>query len=718
VVVTARAAAAALALVVLARVPALARGPTDQAVSTAAGKAWVEEDGEYLGPKDTPAGTSTRVPVPHPLETLMRTERSALLPALVGQHPRVYLTERELVSLRERAHTTHGEIWKGVLAHLRALAGPPPAPPAQERRAQNAVGLAMSEAALAYKIEGDPRYLQAAKRYMDAAVAYDVWGYTYNKPDIDLAAGHLLFGLGWAYDLLYNELTPAERARYREKLTRQADILYRYFQPRPGRTYAYGQNHLFIPMAGLGVAAYALAGEVPAATQWAALSRAIMGRVLEVYPEDGFFYESFEYWVFSAPWLVLWTQAHAHATGEDLFDRPGFRAMHLYVAHSILPDGKNVFDFGDTFSGPLTRLGTAEDITRTHPNGRLVSNYNLLYKLAARFGSGEMQGVADWMRSLGHLSSYDYLSLLWLDPALKPAPMSRLPAWQTFADHGVVYWRTSWTSDATALAFKCGPPEGHATARKLQLIPDWHLEAGHAHPDAGSFILFAKGQYLTGDSGYAGIPATDQHNTLLVDGKGQGNEGNGHNAWKDFPYDRLDRITLDEVDVGPGHVYLVANLAAAYPEALGVERFSRRFLLTDPTSITVLDDIETSRPATFTALVHADQAITVSSRGTNFQITRGAAALDLSVLAPASAVAAIEPNWMVRPGRPGSVSHGEREARGQRLTVSTPRPARQAHLALHFDLHDVTRGPPPHSKELIRDRQRQLVIRQVPSRVP
>jgi len=46
---------------------------------------------------------------------------------------------------------------------------------------------------------------------MDAAVSYDVWGYSYNKPNVDLAAGHLLYGMGWGYDLLYNDLMPAER---------------------------------------------------------------------------------------------------------------------------------------------------------------------------------------------------------------------------------------------------------------------------------------------------------------------------------------------------------------------------------------------------------------------------------------------------------------------------------------------------------------------------
>jgi len=54
-----------------------------------------------------------------------------------------------------------------------------------------------------------------------------------------------------------------------------------------------------------------------------------------------YYYEGFEYWIFSTPWLLHYLDAHAHATGEDLFDRPGFRQMHKYVAYSMLPSGQS-----------------------------------------------------------------------------------------------------------------------------------------------------------------------------------------------------------------------------------------------------------------------------------------------------------------------------------------------------------------------------------------
>ena len=412
-----------------------------------------QDSQEALGPKDNPSQKNAR----HPLSELMATKTSQLRPELVGKHPRVFFTDSELAELRQHAQTTHRELWQEALKHVQAVQGPPPPPPAEARRAQNTVGLAIAESAFAYRIDGDKKYLDAAKRYMDAAVEYDVWGYSNNKPNVDLAAGHLLYGLGTGYDLLYNDLTEQERTKYRNKLAKQAQILADYYRPKPGRTFAYSQNHVFIPISGLAVAAYALYGEVPEANQWAALARAIYDRVLATYSRDGYYYEGFEYWVFSTPWIIHYLDAQKHATGEDLFEQPGLRQAHLFLAHDLVPGGDTMFDFGDVFEGPITRAKQGEEYTRSHPGGHLHTNYNLLYRLAQRYQDAEIQGVALWMRAHKQVNFEDWWSLAWFDNHLKPTPMESLPRWHYFPDHEVVFWRSDWSADATAFAFKCGP---------------------------------------------------------------------------------------------------------------------------------------------------------------------------------------------------------------------------------------------------------------------
>lgn len=628
----------------------------------------------------------------HPLVQLMKSRKSSLRPELAGVHPRVYVTEKEIAELQQRAHTTHKELWQNALLNVRALQFDPPPAPAQKRREQNDVGIGIAEAAFIYKIEGDRKYLAAAKKYMDAAVTYDIWGYANNKPNVDLAAGHLLYGLGWGYDLLYHDLTAAERARYRDKLIKQARLLFDYFKPKPSKTYSYSQNHTFIPIAGLGVTAYALYGETPEAAEWAQLSRAIFDRVLATYSKDGYYYEGFEYWIFSTPWLVHYLDAHAHATGEDLYDQPGFRQMHKYVAHSLLPTGQYVFDFGDIFEGPLTRAGQGDEYPRTHPGGHFHTNYNLLYRLAQRFQNGEAAGVAAWLKSLGQVNAEDFWSLVWFDPGLPPLPIERQATVHYFPDHDVFYWRSDWTRSATAFAFKCGPPEGHHTLAELNQFPDWRLSSGHAHPDANSFIIFARGQYLTGDTGYAGVPMTEHHNTLLFNGKGQAKEGAGHDAFDGVPYERLDRIRL-EAQLQNNRVVLRGDATAAYDSALGVKKFVRVFQYSPREGFTVTDEVETGQPAVITSLVHADRAIEKAGEN-NFVITAGEVKLRVqyevrigsgSDPAETNGIKAhIETNVLTAPGPPGAVDKGDRQERGQKLVLTTSRPATSVNLLMRL----------------------------------
>jgi hypothetical protein len=529
--------------------------------------------------------------------------------------------------------------------------------------------MGIAEAAFAYKIEGDPRYLKAAISYMDAAVSYDIWGYSFSKPNTDLAAGHLLYGLGVGYDLLYSDLTPEQRTRYRDKLQKQGHLLYEAFRPKPGRTYAYSQNHTFIPMAGLGIAAYAVYGEVPEAVEWAKLARAIYQRVLETYSHDGYYYEGYEYWIFATPWLIHYLDAQKHATGEDLFDRPGLRNMYLYAANALLPGGQSEFDFGDVYDGPVTRAKQGEDYERSHPGGHFLTNYNVLYDLARRFQDSSAQGVADWMKNtLGQVNAEEWWSLVWRDDRLASAAISTITPWHRFPDMDVVFWRSDWTAQATAIAFKCGPPEGHDTTDLIGKYPDWHLEDGHVHPDVNSFILFAHGRYLTGDSGYAGVPRTVEHNTLLLNGKGQGHEGT-HDAWAGMPYAQLNRIHLVKVDMSREGFTFVGEGAPAYDSTLGLRRYLRT-LQFHAGRLEVSDDISASRPVSFTELVHSDTTIAQTAPD-QFVITSTPATLNIKLIAPTDITTRIEPNVVMGPGRPGSVDKGTPEQRGMRLAATT-----------------------------------------------
>jgi hypothetical protein len=606
-------------------------------------------------------------------DALLRHE-VRLKPELVGVHPRVFVTKDGLEVLRVRARTTHREEWARVLAGLAAMKGnPPPAPGPQERRSQNNVAFAIAEISLAHAIEGKPEYLEAARRWTLAAVDYEPWGYTYNKPNVDLAAGHLLYAIGWAYDLLHAEWTPAERERIRGSLARHARLVHDYFAPAPGKRLSFTQNHDFIPTAGLAVAALALLGEVEDAPRWAALARAHHHRAGTLLSPDGYYYEGFEYWIFSTPWLVHFLDAWEHATGESLWEQGPYRGWKHYLAHALLPDGQNVFDFGDIWEGALTRAKGGQEYARVYPGGRLQSNYNVMYRVAARLRDPEAQAVAARYASFGHSNLEEYWTLLWRDPDLAQAPIDALPLRFHFEDSGVVYLRSSWQADATAIAFKAGPPEGHRVTRLLPGLPEWKLSSGHAHPDAGSFIVWARGRYLLGDTGYAGLPSARDHNTLTFGGVGQGVEGE-HDVWARVPYVQLDGIRITEASLsGPG-VRIVAELAAAYPASLALTRATRTFTFDGARSLRVRDEVEALKPLPAEWRLHSDHPF--AGQGARRVVDAGGVSIEAELLDGAGAAATSGPALLASPGRPGSIEQGPREERGQELVWSRPAASR------------------------------------------
>jgi hypothetical protein len=614
-----------------------------------------------------PAVSAAQDVVP-PFEELL-AKPVVLKPGLGGVHPRVFVTKGELEQLRQRARTTHREEWQKVLANLVALKkDPDPAPGSQERRAQNNVALAMAGVSLAAAIEQQPQYVAAAKKYVLAAIDYEPWGYSFDKPNTDLAAAHLLYSIGWSYDLLYDQFTPAERARIKTSLERHAGLVYDAFAPKPGKTFAFTQNHNFIPTAGLAVAALALMGESADAPKWAALARAHHHRAGQLLSPDGHFFEGMEYWVFSATWLVRFLDAWEHCTGENLWERGQFRNWKYYIAHVVLPDGQTVFDFGDIWQGPLTRAKQGDDYAREYPTGTLKSNYNVLYRVAARLKDPESQAVAERLKGFGHTNQEEWWTLLWRDEGIKPAAMSSMPLAYHFEDSGYVFYRTSWEADATAFAFRAGPPEGHRVTRLLAKLPEWRLSSGHAHPDNGSFIIWARGRYLVGDTGYAGQPQARHHNTVVIGGIGQGDEGD-HDVWRKADQRALDTVRVASAQFAAGSAKIEADIAGAYGPLAGATRVHRTFTFTAPGTFAVSDVIETKDAKPVEWFLHADTP--VETEGARYLFGVKPAQLAVGITAPAGAKVTTGATTLMAPGRPGSITSGPQQQRGYELKVET-----------------------------------------------
>lgn len=614
---------------------------------------------------------------------------------LYGQHPRIFFTTGSLEKLRVKAKTVDHELWQEVLKDVRALNLAPPEPGSamldrsgiqqlEGDISQYEVAFIVAEAAFVYSIEREsiergPRYLEAAKRWLLTACKYDPWGYSFRTPNVDLPPAHLLYAVAFAYDALYNDLGHEERAQVRAKLAKQARLMYDYFRYKPSRKYTFSQNHTFIPMAGLGIAAYALMGEESDAEDWARLARAVFDRTLLTFAIDGYYYEGFHYFNFSFRWIMRYLDAHENATGEDLYAgmEKRFAPLKYYVAHSVLPDGQNIFDFGDAGDGAKDRINESV----------LEVEYDIFYRLAAKYKDAGSQGVADWLRHEVKAKTREKIWAFYAhDARLKPAQMASIPSVYYFPDADTAFWRSGWDRSATAFAFRCGPPAGHGVATMLAKIPEWRLSTGHAHPDANSFIIYSQGAYLTGDTGYTGLKQTSEHNVILVDGRGQEKDGR-HEMFTGLPYDRLDKIRIAEVWATPDYFYARGEAAPAYYANLNIKHFDRHFLYVAPDYFVIWDEISTTEPRQFTWLINADREIRALSSN-RAEIVSDDAALRVTRVLPANAVSGIVSQVVMARGRPGSIEDGKKEERGLHLVTQSIDKVKEFEF-LHF-LQPVT----------------------------
>jgi hypothetical protein len=348
--------------------------------------------------------------------------------------------------------------------------------------------------------------------------------------------------------------------------------------------------------------------------------------------------------------------------------------LKYYIAHSILPDGRNVFDFGDT------GRGAAE---RTKPTrNKLNTAYEVLYRLAAKYNDEESQGIGDWLRLNLKTTTWEKAWAFHAhDPQVRPAPMSSIPASYYFPDNETAFWRSNWDSTATAFAFRCGPPEGHHATDLSPLIPDWRQSTGHAHPDANSFIIYSHGKYLTGDTGYTGVKQTKHHNTVLVDGRGQEKDGR-HEVFKEVPYERLNKLRLADLWSTPEFFYARGLAAPAYYSDLKLALFDRHFLYVAPDYFVIWDELAADTPRAYTWLLNAEERV-VTETESSFALPNGDATLLVQLLLPEAPVVRVEPQMVTTQGRPGEVEKGRQEQRGVQLVESTATPGLRGEF-LHF----------------------------------
>jgi hypothetical protein len=493
----------------------------------------------------------------------------------------------------------------GALAELRRL--PDSGAPEWERlkeAAAAAVGHDLRHAlpgcGLAYLASREERYAAALVAAAERMLAIPDWVPPAHRRAghvVDLHVAHNVRELAWAYDWLYDYLTPEQRKRFAEAILHRGLELFLPAHRDGTESWARATDNWRAVICGeMGLAAIVVASEWPQAKE--SLRESLEGvlATLEANPADGGYTEGPDYWTYGMGFTTWFVEGLRTFTGGavDLYQHPYMQRTADFALHMTAPD-LGSFNFGDA-------------------RGRAPSA-EVLGLLAARTGNPHAQWLAD------RIGGFSPLSLLWRREAPAPCPPDDLPRLVSFPAAGATVLRSDWSEQALYLGLKTG-----------------ETTADHSHLDINSLILVAFGERLLDDTGlwhydhgggffecedrrwdYA-ANATGGHSTLLVDGQGQ--------RWG-----RDHKGEIVHVQAGPDFSYAVAAGAAAYgPEVL---RFDRHVLLAAEGYVLVIDDVETDGPRRlewrWQTRGKVDLALLAQNR---WQIVRRNAALDSDLLWP------------------------------------------------------------------------------------
>ncbi len=339
-----------------------------------------------------------------------------------------------------------------------------------------------------------------------------------------------------------------------------------------------GHNWWSVCVSMAGLSALSLLGDEPRAEGWVQeVSEAFpewfsfQGNVLQNkslnFDRNGAFYESVGYADYALSEYLLFRLAYANVYRDRKPPEvPVLKTAGDFFVHASYPTAGALLsvDFGDS----SLRTNGAKTMRLLLANGFQAPAY-------------------DWYLGRTNAGLDDPIGLVWYEARPMPQPPESLPKSALYPDIGWAVLRSSWQDNATMLAVKSG------------------FTWNHAHPDAGSFLLFHEGKPVIIDSGTCSYSRPEYtsyyrqskaHNVVLIDGEAQNPE---------------DCSRGDRGVVTPGQLSDLLDLAgiryvfadATGPTSWKFSRNYRHFVWIDDVLL-IFDDIRTHEPGQLEWLLH------------------------------------------------------------------------------------------------------------------
>jgi hypothetical protein len=438
---------------------------------------------------------------------------------------------------------------------------------------------------LAYCVTGNQEY---ARKLKEALLHYGQlarWaGDAGNVPPwhSELNTARFCFGYAVGYDCIHDYLSEPERVSIAQAMIRLGILPTLNDWLLPGQRIhaldSMGHNWWSVCVSMAGLAALSLLGDEPRAEAWVQeVSEAFpewfdfQGNILQNksrnFDRHGAFYESVNYAEYALSEYLLFRLAYTNVFRDrQPPEIPLLKTVGDFFVSTCYPtaDALLSVNFGDS----SLRANGAKTLRLLLANSYDTPAY-------------------DWYLGRTNPGLDDPIGLVWYEARPAAQPPADLPRSVLYPDIGWAVLRSSWQDNATMLAVKSG------------------FAWNHAHPDAGSFILFHEGRPVIIDSGNCSYSRREYtsyyrqskaHNVVLIDGVAENPEDCGGADRGVVTPGRLP----DLLDLA-GVRYVFAD--ATGPTAWKFSRNYRHFLWIDDVLL-IFDDIRTHEAGQLEWLLH------------------------------------------------------------------------------------------------------------------
>lgn len=417
--------------------------------------------------------------------------------------------------------------------------------------------------ALAYRLYGDKKYLEAVDQTLKWVCSYPDW-----DPKHYLDTAEMTTAVAIAYDWLYKALPASTRKLVKNSIYRNAivRVLKEYEEGGPNSWAKRETNWNVVCNTGMVLGALAVAEDYPQETECILENAAkYMPNCLKHFAPDGVCYESPAYWGYTASYLALYLKAVTDNGGDrgGIGRLPGLDKTALFYKRMLTPSGQR-FNYGNAGGN--------------HETSPAFFLYSRFYKLpeVAEWYRGEIKKI---IRSEGR--SWDrlaFLTLPWWDnsPADETVSIAPLEVYHNSINDLIALNGSRKVEGSLCLLAKGGKP----------------MEA-HQQLDGGTFVVESDSVLWLTDLG-----ADDYSLPGFWDYK------QGGQRWSYFRNNNLSHNTLNidhQLQYAPGHAfvceekkdiaqpYAKLNLTSLYQGQ--AESVFRTFTLKDDQTAEVTDEI-------------------------------------------------------------------------------------------------------------------------------